>query len=263
MIPIGDDSPHRRRFPLVTWTLVVVNALVFIYAWQLGEQRFINFTYAFGTVPCEVTGTCPAMVERERVVRDAFGRERIIRVQVPYVETERPIPAVLTLLTAIFLHGGWLHLLGNLLYLHIFGDNVEDRLGRLKYAMVYLTSGVLASAAQLAAMPGATIPAVGASGAVAGVMGAYLYLFPGTRIRTLVFLGFFITVIWLPALLVIGLWFVIQLFQGLASLGVETLGQQGGVAYFAHLGGFLAGIIWMWLLRPRRGYRSWDSFARR
>ena len=263
MLPIGDDNRFRRRFPLVTWTLIVLNALVFVYAWQLGQQRFIEFTYAFGTVPCEVTGRCPAFVEREQVVRDAFGRARVARIPIPYLETERPIPAVLTLLTAIFLHGGWLHLLGNLLYLHIFGDNVEDRLGRGKYLLVYLSSGVLASIAQVAVAPGATIPAVGASGAIAGVMGAYLYLFPGARIRTLVFLGFFITMIWLPALLVIGFWFVIQLFQGLASLGVQTLGQQGGVAYFAHIGGFLAGLVWMWLLRPRRGHGYWDRFARR
>jgi membrane associated rhomboid family serine protease len=152
----------------------------------------------------------------------------------------------------MFLHGGWLHVLGNMLYLWIFGNNVEDRLGRLPYLVFYLVGGVVAALAQVVIDPTSTNPLVGASGAIAAALGAYVVLFPGARILSLVFLGFFYQLLEVPALLILGFWFVLQLISGFASLG-PTTAQEGGVAFFAHIGGFALGVVVGLLLRARGG----------
>jgi membrane associated rhomboid family serine protease len=160
-----------------------------------------------------------------------------------------------TLISSQFLHGGWLHLLGNLLYLWIFGNNVEDRLGRPGFLLFYLVGGVLAALAQVAIDPGSPIPTIGASGAIAAVLGAYLVFFPGARVTSFVFLGFFYQLVGIPAAIVLGLWFVLQLMSGLGSLGIA---QQGGVAFFAHIGGFVFGAVVAWLLNLLGGGRPAD-----
>jgi membrane associated rhomboid family serine protease len=162
---------------------------------------------------------------------------------IPRQLTSNFAPEAITLLSAMFLHGSWLHLGGNMLYLWIFGDNIEDRLGKLRYIIFYLLGGLAASAAQILVAPNSPIPNVGASGAIAGVLGGYLILYPKARILTLVVR----VMTQVPAFLVLGFWFVLQLFQGVGSLGVPTDAQEGGVAFFAHIGGFVAGMI---LIKP-------------
>jgi membrane associated rhomboid family serine protease len=222
MIPIGDDPPKPRSFPLVTITLIAINVVVFLYELSLGNGIDGLFRSA-GVVPQEFT-----------------------------VGQDLPPPAPLniyytTLLTSMFLHGGFLHIGSNMLFLWIFGDNVEDRLGHLKYLLFYLLCGLGASAAHIYFNWGSRIPSVGASGAIAGVLAGYLVLFPSASIRTLIFLGWFVTVARVPAIIMIGFWFVTQLLAGVASLGhVE---QTSGVAFWAHVGGFVVGLPLVLLLR--------------
>src|SRR5437764_2184403 len=164
------------------------------------------------------------------------------------------LPNVITLFVCIFLHGGWLHLGGNMLYLWIFGDNIEDRLGQGKYLFFYLACGLLATLAHAVMNPGSDVPSIGASGAIAGVLGAYIVLFPKQRVTTLIPIFIFITVREIPAVFLLGFWIVMQLFFGAASMGGD-LERSGGVAYFAHIGGFVAGMLLITLLggrRPRR-----------
>ena len=164
----------------------------------------------------------------------------------------------ITVFTSMFMHGGWLHLGGNMLYLWIFGDNIEDRLGHLKYVLFYLASGVIATLAHAVFNPGSRIPSVGASGAIAGVLGAYILLFPRARVTTLIPIFMFITVREIPAVFLLGVWFVLQLFTGAATMGGDVA-DTGGVAYFAHIGGFVAGMALVSLMggrRPRRAVRE-------
>jgi membrane associated rhomboid family serine protease len=229
VIPLRDANPTRRT-PIVTLTLIL--ACFVIFAWQLGllasggDAGLERFFERWGLVPANLA--------------EAWSRG------------ERLSPSTATLVTSQFLHGGWLHLLGNMLYLWIFGNNVEDRLGRLRFLLFYLGGGIAAGLAQYAIDPTSPVPMVGASGAIAATLGAYLVLFPRARITTLVFLGFFYQLIDVPALIVLGFWFVLQLIDGFASLGVDQIG--GGVAFFAHIGGFLAGAILarLILIRPSR-----------
>ncbi len=222
MIPLRDANPTRRP-ALVTFAIVVACAIAF--GWELGmlargEVAFERAISAWGVVPGRLTA--------------AWGRGGYLSVE------------SLTLLTSQFLHGGWLHLLGNLLYLWIFGNNVEDRLGRAGFLLFYLASGALAGLAQVAIDPGSTIPTIGASGAIAATLGAYLVFYPGARVTSLVFLGFFYQLVRIPAAIVLGLWFLLQLVDGFGSLGVT---QGGGVAFFAHIGGFVVGAVVAWLVR--------------
>jgi membrane associated rhomboid family serine protease len=158
---------------------------------------------------------------------------------------------VLTIFTSMFMHGGWFHVGGNMLYLGIFGNNIEDTLGHVRYLIFYLASGVAAALAQVAMGPSSDVPMVGASGAVSGVLGAYLLLFPHAYVTTLIILGFFFRVVKIPALVVLGFWIVLQVLNGLGSFGA-----RGGVAFFAHIGGFVAGIGLLFLLRPRARPRA-------
>ena len=226
MIPLRDANPTRRT-PVVTLGLIV--ACFVVFAWELGlqatsEASLNAFVTEWGVVPRELL--------------DAWGDD-----QIASQETA-------TLVTSQFLHGGWLHLIGNMLYLWIFGNNIEDRLGRVLFLLFYLAGGVIAALTQVAVDPDSTVPLIGASGAIAATLGAYLVLFPGARITTLVFLGFFYQLINVPAVVVLGFWFVLQLLDGVGQIGRET--GAGGIAFFAHIGGFVAGAAVGWLLRVGR-----------
>jgi rhomboid family protein len=227
VIPLRDANPTRRP-PLVT--LAIVGACFVAFAYELavlassGEPGLNEFFLEFGSVPDQLT--------------TALRTGNVLS------------QAVLAVFTSMFLHGGWLHLFGNMLYLWIFGNNIEDRLGRLGFIGFYLVGGIAADAAQIAIAPDSDIPLIGASGAIAATLGAYLVLFPGARILSLVFLGFFYQLAEVPALIVLGFWFVLQLIDGVASLGVET--ADGGVAFFAHIGGFVAGAAMALVIRSRR-----------
>jgi len=226
VIPVSDEDAVRKKlFPLINLALIAINIIVFVYELSLPRRQLEAFVAAFGVTPFEIV----------------TGRD---------IPPPAPGPAWLTLLTAMFIHGGLLHIAGNMLYLWIFGDNVEDAMGHLRYLIFYLLCGLIASLAQVLSDPLSRVPSVGASGAIAGILGAYVVMFPRARIRTLLFIGPFFTIGRVPALLVIGLWAVIQLFAGIASLGVPTQ-QTGGVAYFAHIGGFFAGVSLVWLFRRR------------
>ncbi len=226
MLPISDDPGPRRLAPVVTVTLILINVAVFVYELSLGE-RIDGLFRSAGVVPLE------------------FARNQDIPPAAPagvYYST---------LLTSMFLHGGLLHIAGNMLFLWIYGDNVEDRLGHGRFILFYLLCGLVASATHIFFNWGSQIPSVGASGAIAGVLAGYLVLFPKATVRTLLFLGPFITMTRVPALILIGFWFITQLFSGVTSLGVTE--QTSGVAFWAHIGGFVAGLLLVFLLRqPQR-----------
>jgi len=213
MFPIGDDNTSRRTVPLVTYALIALNVLFFFV---------------------ELTGG------------DAFIGEWAF---VPARFLANPLGDTLTLFTSMFMHAGWVHLGGNMLYLWIFGDNVEDRFGHIKFTIFYLLCGLAATFAQLAFSLESNVPNLGASGAIAGVLGAYILLFPQGKVRVLQGQR----VIQVPALIVIGLWIVLQLFSGIGS--IASTAQSGGVAYMAHIGGFVAGFVLTFLLRGSRGAR--------
>jgi membrane associated rhomboid family serine protease len=215
-IPLRDDNP-TSRFPFVTVLIIAVNVVVFA-AQALKPHGLEMAALRFGAVPYQ-----------------------IVHFHSP--EAAGGFPPLLTLFTSLFLHGSFLHIAGNMLYLWIFGNNIEDVLGSFRFALFYLTAGLFAALAQVVAMPSSRVPMIGASGAIAGVLGAYMILFPRARVKTLVFLFIYITVIPLPAGLFLGLWFVMQLL---------SVGLGGGVAWFAHVGGFLAGIAMIILAGRRR-----------
>lgn len=215
ILPIKDDNPTRRA-PVFTVAILGVNLAVFLYAVFLGSTGFKVFTLRLGLIPFEIMHA-----------RDAVS--------------PTPIPLYLTFFTAMFMHGGWVHLAGNMLYLWTFGNSIEDTLGHFRFLAFYLFCGVAATLAHVLSAPDSTVPLVGASGAIAGVLGAYMALFPGVRVHILVFLFFFIQVVRVPALIVLGLWFIIQL--------VNASVQGEGVAWYAHIAGFVVGYL---LMRGRR-----------
>ena len=229
MFPIRDRLP-TRRFPIVTIILILVNVVAFLFEMLLlgggGEGALNQAINSFGVVPARVA------------VDIGPG-------------------TWLTFVTSMFLHGGVMHILGNMLYLWIFGNNVEDVLGPFWFTVFYFACGFAASLAQVLASWGSSVPGIGASGAIAGVLAAYLIFFPRARVDTLIFLGYFVTTRRLPAVIVLGLWFVLQLFNGVLSFGAM---QTGGTAWFAHIGGFVAGLVLAlpWLGRARRmGLPQW------
>jgi membrane associated rhomboid family serine protease len=231
MIPLKDDI-SSSKFPLINTLLIAVNVVVFLF--ELGLGRNLNqFIMGVAVIP-------------ESLLFEG-------------------LPAWPKILYSMFLHAGWGHFLGNMLYLYIFGDNVEDALGHLKYAVFYLLCGFGAAWAHILAGPSSPLPAIGASGAIAGVLGAYLVLYPSAGVLTLVPLGFFIRIIKIPALVVLGFWIVLQIILGAASL--PGGGREGGIAWFAHIGGFACGlllVIIMGGLRKRQKYvaksrRFWDN----
>ena len=233
MFPIADDNSDRTVTPVVNYVLILANVLVFIFLQGLGTNE--KFTYTFSTVPYEIIDNKD--VAQPVRVRDFRGRT-VGRINLQ----PTPIPVYLTLITAMFMHGGIAHIFGNMMFLWIFGDNIEDRLGHFRYLVFYLVCGVLAGlshvyATALFATDSASliIPSLGASGAISGVLGAYILLFPTRRVTVLI--SWFVTQV--PAFIAIGLWFVFQLVNGLGLLG----GGSGGVAYAAHIGGFVAGLV--------------------
>ncbi len=238
MIPLKDDAP-RFRTPFINYFLMAANIIVFLYEVTLPSHVALNsFIVQFGEIPGRIPlwlsgGEVPA-----RLVQQLGER---------YVSAGS---ALLPIFTSMFLHGGWMHLISNMWVLWIFGDIVEDQLGHFGYLVFYLTAGVLASLTHIAFNFTSLVPSVGASGAIAGVMGAYFILFPSARVLTWVFLFF----LWLPAWIVLGYWFVVQFLTGAATAIAPTAQTTGGIAFWAHVGGFLAGvlIIKMLPLRPRR-----------
>jgi len=231
MIPLKDDIPSRT-FPIVNILLIIANIFFFIVEVSFGEKLTLLFNH-FGVIPAKF-----------------FASYYIATDRVVYIGTaDRIVP----LFTSLFLHGGWFHLLGNMLYLYIFGDNVEDRMGHIRYLIFYILCGLIANLTHIVLNPESKIPSVGASGAIAGVLGAYMLLYPTARVVVLVMLLFYIDFVALPALIVLGLWFIIQFFSGLLSLGVQNA-SGGGVAWWAHIGGFVAGMTLVFLFK-RRDYR--------
>jgi membrane associated rhomboid family serine protease len=229
MLPFRDHN-RTRIVPIATIIIIGINVVVWLYEVSLQASGQLDiFINTWAVVPAQLLNN--------------------------------PGGEWLTVLAAMFMHSSWMHIIGNMVYLWIFGDNIEDVLGSLLYVVFYLACGLVATVAQVAVGPFSQVPNLGASGAIAGVLGAYLLLFPQERIDTLIFLGWFIRIVQLPALVVLGFWFVLQLFQGVGSLNVTT--QGGGVAYFAHIGGFVAGLGLMALYRAlggathRRGEYRW------
>lgn len=233
MLPLHDENPSRTR-PWVTYALIALNVVVFLHEVSLSAPALAALTGSLGMVPREVVAEATRLTHR-----GPMGAGELA-----------------TLFTSMFLHGGWMHLGGNMLYLYIFGDNVEDELGHRRFLLFYLACGLLGSLAHVAADPTSAVPTIGASGAISGVLGAYLMMHPTARITTLVVLGFLIRTIRVPAFVFLGLWFVMQSFSGWASLGAHHA-SAGGVAWFAHIGGFVAGgVIGLFCALAGRGTSS-------
>jgi len=224
MIPLKDTIPSEK-YPIVTLLLIVANISVFFYEISLGRYlpEFVKFA---GVVPARFFDP------RLSVHQGPLGR-------------------YFPIFTSLFLHGGWVHLLGNMLYLWVFADNVEDRLGHFRFLIFYLLCGFGASLAHIFANPTSSVPSIGASGAIAGVLGAYFVLYPNSRVITLVPVFFFLQMIELPAFIFLGIWFLMQFFNGVLTLGLATA-QAGGIAWWAHIGGFVSGIFFLLLLKGKK-----------
>ena len=223
MFPYKDDNP-TNTVPFVTIGLIGLNILVFLLQ-LMADIDGKRIVYAYGAIPHNIVT----------------------------FESTQPIHPLLTIFTSMFMHGGVFHIIGNMLYLWIFGNNIEDRLGHFRFIIFYLFCGIVAALSHTVTAPGSGVPMIGASGAVSGVLGAYLLLFPMARIHTIIFLGFFVQSVQIPALIVIGFWAIIQIVNGLITQGIAS---QGGIAWFAHAGGFLAGLITIKLWQPRR-FNTW------
>lgn len=257
LFPFRDNVPAQHT-PLATYGLIAINAAVFVSMLRLPEEKRDELVFRRGFIPARIGQLFHGRVLEVEMPRDQViapdGQIELLVEQIRIAPDPRQTLA--TVITSMFLHGGWLHLLGNMWLLWIFGDNVEDRLGPALYLMLYLGGGTVALACQWAVAPHSTIPVIGASGAVSAILGAYAVTWPFARVQTLVFLLFFVTIIELPALLVLGFWFFGQLLAATQSLSLRDLGYQGGVAFWAHVGGFLAGLLAMPslndMLRPRR-----------
>jgi membrane associated rhomboid family serine protease len=231
MLPLRDDQP-RYSTPYVTYFLIALNLVIFFFEWTLDPKSLKALIFQFGIVPAHLTAFLAGS-----------PKYPLIAVVLPFF-------------TSMFLHGGWMHVIGNMWFLHIFGDNIEDYLGHFKYLVFYIVCGVLAMGAQVLSDPRSTVPALGASGAIAGVLGAYFLLYPGARVLT----WFFVFVIWVPAWLILGYWFALQFLSGAAtSLAYEGHGM-GGVAFWAHVGGFVAGMVLIKVFpaRSRRSPYGWE-----
>jgi membrane associated rhomboid family serine protease len=229
MIPLRSETP-RRTFPLINILLVLANVAVFIYQLSLSPRAGDALVQQFGLVP--------------------FRAERALAHPGAALG-----PALIPLVTSMFLHGGFLHIIGNMLFLWVFGGNVEDKLGRAKYLGFYFICGIGAGLSQVVVNWGSRLPSIGASGAISGVMGAYIVLFPGSRILTLIPLLFFFFTMRIPALIILGYWFIIQFLSGISTLGEIS---QGGVAWWAHIGGFVLGMFLVWGLRQSRRPPRYD-----
>ena len=234
LFPIGDDNRDRKITPLINYLLVLTNVLVFVFVQDFGNN--VKFTYSYSTVPEEiVTGkdiTTPSKTYEDIVTGETYTIPGLGRT---------PSPVYITIMTSMFMHGGFAHILGNMIFLLIFGDNIENKIGHFRYLIFYLLCGIIASLAHVYSTQflggNMLIPTLGASGAISGVLGAYLLLFPKRRV--VVIMLYFLTEV--PAIVAIGIWFLFQLVSGIGLLGTGS--QQGGVAYGAHIGGFIAGLV--------------------
>jgi membrane associated rhomboid family serine protease len=221
-LPLKDDNP-TNTFPFVTLGLILVNCLIFYHQITLNFSAGERFVFLWGAIPYQIT-------------------------QGEVLHGKGLVPPILTLFSSMFLHGGFLHIIGNMLYLWIFGNNIEDTLGHFRFLVFYLIAGLSAGLVQVFSDPLSTTPMIGASGAVAGILGAYVLLFPGARVVTLMFIFIFIKMIRVPALIILGFWFLIQVLN-------ITGGSEGGVAWFAHLGGFMAGLVLVKVFQPQPARR--------
>ena len=241
-IPIGDDNRDRRSTPYVNYLFILINILVFIMLQDWGRND--AFTYGYSTVPAEIL-LGKDIVTGSRWLVDEFGQRILIPGLAP-----TGIPVYLTLISSMFMHGGLAHIAGNMLYLWIFGDNLEDAMGHVKYFFFYLLCGILAGMSHVLTTAyfgiGIYVPSLGASGAISGVLGGYILLFPGRKVHVWLFFFFTISV---PAFIAVGLWFVFQVISGMGMLGGEDV---SGVAYAAHIGGFIAGLILVKFFANRR-----------
>ncbi len=220
MVPLSDDNPTEIT-PFITYGLIAANIWVFFHETSLTPQQLTLFFKHYAIVPQELTASFNGY------------------------NTNQPIPEWMTLITSQFLHGGFLHIAGNMLFLWVFGNNIEEQLGHFKYLFFYLACGILAGLSQWFFAPYSSIPSLGASGAIAGVMGAYIIRFPQARVLTLIPIGFFITTVRIPSVFFLGFWFLQQALYGFASLNTPSnIGMEGGgIAYWAHAGGFIFGFI--------------------
>jgi membrane associated rhomboid family serine protease len=233
MFPIGDDNSDRTRTPYITYLLIVINILVFVFFQGMGQN--IDFTFAYSTVPGEILSGHDIITSARTVPNPYTGEPETIPGLGP-----TNIPVYFTLITSMFMHGGIAHVGGNMLYLWIFGDNLENVMGHLRYVLFYLLCGVLAGLSHVFATAllnqSTLVPSLGASGAISGVLGGYILLFPTRRVRVWFILGFWAV----PAFIAVGIWFVFQVINGVGALGGE---EASGIAYAAHIGGFVAGLV--------------------
>jgi membrane associated rhomboid family serine protease len=221
MIPLRDTNPSRT-IPIVNYILIAANLVVFLFELSL-DADLEKFIYNFGVVPASIMNDFNMM---------SIG-----------------VGTIFPFISSMFLHGGWMHLIGNMLFLYIFGDNIEDKFGHIRYFFFYILAGVSAAVLQTLMFPESTVPMVGASGAIAGVLGAYVFLFPRAKVVTLIPIFILFQIVELPAFLFLGIWFAMQIFSGIFSLGIGA--DAGGIAWWAHIGGFLAGIIMLPFLKKR------------
>jgi membrane associated rhomboid family serine protease len=246
MFPFSDNIP-RVRPPVITYLLIMANVWMFMIGLRLPEVNREQLSLQHGFIPIrlqQLVHPRPITIAFEQDVTDRRGRRDVLRTNYTFNAEKKPI--VLSLLTYMFLHGGWLHLIGNMWMLWIFGDNVEDRLGHAGYLVFYLLGGITAALGHWLNDPSSSIPVIGASGAIAAILGAYAVTWPWARVKTLVVIVIFVTIIELPALAVLGVWFVTQLIQAREAV---TLGMNGGVAWWAHIVGFLVGALLMPVVR--------------
>ncbi len=226
MLPLR-DTIHSYTLPIVTWLLIGLNTIVFLIEISLSSPALNHFVQIFALIPANLHLDNPSLL------------------------LDNPLP-LMTLFTHMFLHGGWFHLLSNMWILFIFGDNVEDRMGSIRYFIFYICGGLAAGILQTLVSPLSEVPALGASGAIAAVLGAYFLLFPRASVTTLIPMIFVPMFVDIPAVVYLGFWFVSQLFSGIASLGIANAANMGGVAWFAHIGGFIFGLLFARLFIPRR-----------
>ena len=224
MLPISDPDILRRRFPIVTVSIIAVCAIIFIYELTLSQTDRMVFFYRFGMIPAELTQGI-----NYQILVTPSGN----------FDIATPIANWITLFTSMFLHGDWMHFASNMLFLWVFGKTIEDRFNHIPYLLLYVGAGLAASWMQIAVSMHSEVPTIGASGAIAGALGAYFFLYPFSRIRTVV-IFIFIVFVRIPAFLLLGFWILLQFIEGLGSLGPST--QTGGVAYWAHIGGFICGV---------------------
>ena len=268
MLPLKDNIP-TARFPVVTVAIIAINVLVFIWQWtfptdpqlsQLGLKSIDQSSLEYGAMPYRIThpdqtGDCAIDVQGSGVVVCPGQREFTQAETQGETVPLNQAPWWVTVFTSMFMHGGIIHIAGNMLFLWVFGNNIEDIMGRAKFLLFYLLAGLIALYSQALIDPGSTAPTIGASGAVAGVLGAYALLYPQARVLTLIFIIFFVTLVEIPALALLAVWFVLQFVPALGEVATNVGGGQG-VAYFAHVGGFIFGLAVALIIQRVMGRRE-------